>query len=312
MLVRGWIETLGKLMEELYESPVPVSAFESIEGRKIEKRSGVWQRLRRSPGAMTGLVIVVVLLLVAATATIVAPQGIDEQSLLDALLPPSREYPLGTDEFGRDLLSRIIHGSRVSLQVAIIAAMVSALIGVTLGMVSGYYGGKLDYFIQGIIDVSWAFPTVLLAIFLVAVLGPSLSNVMVAVGLVYWGGFARLVRGQVLSLREWEFINAARTLGATDLRIMMRHILPNVVAPVIVMFTLMMGDAILIEATLSFIGMGAQPPTPSWGSILASGRTYLTLAPWVTIFPGVATMLTVLGFNLLGDGLRDALDPRLR
>jgi peptide/nickel transport system permease protein len=261
---------------------------------------------------MTGLVIVVILLLVAAAADYVAPQGSDEQSLLEALLPPGGEYPLGTDEFGRDMLSRIIHGSRVSLQVAIIAATVSAAIGVTLGLVSGYFGGPLDYFIQAIVDISWAFPTVLLAIFLVAVLGPGLSNVMLAVGLVYWGGFTRLVRGQVLSLREWEFISAARTIGASDWHIMLKHVLPNVVAPVIVMFTLMMGDAILIEATLSFVGMGAQPPTPSWGSILASGRTYLVLAPWVTLFPGIAIMFTVLGFNLLGDGLRDALDPRLK
>jgi peptide/nickel transport system permease protein len=151
-----------------------------------------------------------------------------------------------------------------------------------------------------------------MAIFLVAVLGPSLVNVMIAVGLVYWGGFARVVRGQVLSLREWDFVTAARAIGARDWSIMFRHILPNIISPVIVMATLMMGDAILIEATLSFLGMGAQPPTPSWGSILASGRSYLVLAPWVTIFPGLAIIWTVLGFNLLGDGLRDALDPRLK
>jgi len=300
-------------MEETYESPVPASVVESLEGRHIGRRAGVWARMRRSPGAMTGLVIVVFLLVVATAADLIAAQGIDEQSLLEALLPPgSAGYPLGTDEFGRDMLSRIIHGSRVSLQVAIIAATVSAAIGVTLGMISGYFGGTLDHVIQAAVDISWAFPTVLLAIFLVAVLGPNLGNVMLAVGLVYWGGFTRLVRGQVLSLREWEFISAARTIGASDWRIMFKHVLPNIAAPVIVMFTLMMGDAILIEATLSFVGMGAQPPTPSWGSILASGRTYLVLAPWVTLFPGIAIMLTVLGFNLLGDGLRDALDPRLR
>ena len=299
-------------MDETYESPVPTSVVESMEGRRIGRRAGVWARMCRSPGAMTGLVIVVMLLLAAAAADVIAPQGIDEQSLLESLLPPSGEYPLGTDEFGRDMLSRIIHGSRVSLQVAIIAATVSGAIGVTLGLVSGYFGGTLDHFIQATVDISWAFPTVLLAIFLVAVLGPGLGNVMLAVGLVYWGGFERLVRGQVLSLREWEFISAARTIGATDGRIILKHVFPNIVAPVIVMFTLMMGDAILIEATLSFIGMGAQPPMPSWGSILASGRTYLVLAPWVTLFPGIAIMLTVFGFNLLGDGLRDALDPRLR
>ena len=223
-----------------------------------------------------------------------------------------QEYPLGTDEFGRDMLSRIIHGSRVSLLVGIIAMGVSVTTGVTLGAIAGYFGGRIDYIIQGLVDISWAFPTILMAIFLVAVLGPGLGNVMIAVGLVYWGGFARVVRGQVLSLREWEFVLSARAIGTTDWRIMLRHILPNTLSPVIVMATLMMADAIIIEATLSFLGMGAQPPTPSWGSILASGRSYLLLAPWVMLFPGIAIMLTVLGFNLLGDGLRDALDPRLK
>ncbi len=161
-------------------------------------------------------------------------------------------------------------------------------------------------------DVSWAFPTVLMAIFMVAVLGPGLMNVMIAVGLVYWGGYARVVRGQILTLREWDFVTAARALGASPARIIVRHMLPNVIAPVIVMSSLMMGDAILIEATLSFLGMGAQPPIPSWGSILASGRAHMVLAPWVMIFPGMAIIFTVLGFNLLGDGLRDATDPRLK
>jgi peptide/nickel transport system permease protein len=198
------------------------------------------------------------------------------------------------------------------LQVGIIATVISAIIGVFLGAIAGYFGGRLDYLIQGAVDISWAFPTVLLAIFLVAVMGPGLVNVMISVGLGYWGGFARVVRGQVLSLREWEFVTAARAIGETDFRILFTQIMPNVVAPVIVMVTLMMADTILIEATLSFLGMGAQPPIPSWGSILSSGRSYLRLAPWVTLFPGIAIMLTVLGFNMLGDGLRDALDPRLK
>jgi peptide/nickel transport system permease protein len=269
-------------------------------------------RLRRSPGAMIGLVLIALLLFTAFGADFIAPQGIDDQDLRKALRPPGQEFPLGTDEFGRDMLSRVIHGSRISLEVGIIATLISSLVGVSLGAIAGYRGGRVDYLIQGMVDISWAFPTVLMTIFLVAVLGPGLVNVMIAVGLVYWGGFARVVRGQVLSLREWEFVTAAHAIGASDLRILARHILPNVLSPVIVMSTLMMGDAILIEATLSFLGMGAQPPVPSWGSILSSGRTYLTLAPWVTIFPGIAIMLTVLGFNLLGDGIRDATDPRLR
>ena len=276
------------------------------------KQVTTWDRLRRNPGAMIGLVLIVLLLLTALTADLVASQGIDKQDLLKGLLPPGREFPLGTDEFGRDLLSRIIHGSRISLQVAIIATTISAMVGIGLGAVAGYFGGRIGYCVQTMIDISWAFPTVLLALFLVAVLGAGLTNLMIAVGLSYWGGFAAIVRAQVLSLREWEFISAARAIGAGHPRVMFRHILPNILSPVIVMATMMMADAILIEATLSFLGMGAQPPVPSWGSILASGRSYLRLAPWVTFFPGVAIMLTVLGFNLLGDGLRDALDPRLK
>lgn len=299
-------------MEEAQEIPKASVALGSEEEPHRSKQVSTWARLRRSPGAMIGLALIVLLLFLALTADYVAPQGIDDQSLRKGLLAPGREFPLGTDEFGRDMLSRIIHGSRVSLKVGIIATGISAVIGIVLGAIAGYFGGRIDYLIQGLVDISWAFPTVLLAIFLIAVLGPGLVNVMIAVGLVYWGGFARVVRGQVLSLREWEFITAARAIGANDLRIMFRHIMPNIVAPVIVMCSLMMADAILIEATLSFLGMGAQPPTPSWGSILSDGRTYMRLAPWVTIFPGIAIMLTVLGFNLLGDGLRDALDPRLR
>jgi peptide/nickel transport system permease protein len=299
-------------MEEPQEAPKVLSALEFEEEPHRGRRVSTWTRLRRSPGAMIGVVLIVLLLLVAVTTDFIAPQGIDDQDLRKGLFPPSREFPLGTDEFGRDMLSRIIHGSRISLQVGIIAMVLSAVVGVALGLIAGYFGGPIDHLVQGMVDISWAFPTVLFAIFLVAVLGPGLTSVMIAVGLGYWGGYARVVRGQVLSLREWEYITAAHAIGASDLRIMFRHILPNIIAPVIVMSTMMMADAILIEATLSFLGMGAQPPIPSWGSILSSGRTYLRLAPWVTLFPGIAIMLTVLGFNLLGDGLRDALDPRLR
>ena len=299
-------------MEEMQKAPKVLSALGSEAEPRRGKRVSTWARLRRSPGAMIGLVLIVLLLLTALTADVIASQGIDDQDLRKGLLAPGGEFPLGTDEFGRDMLSRIIHGSRVSLQVGIIATVISALIGISLGAIAGYYGGRIDYLIQGMVDISWAFPTVLFALFLVAVLGPSLTNVMISVGLGYWGGYARVVRGQVLSLREWEFVTAAHAIGASDLRIMFRHILPNIMAPVIVWSTLMMADAILIEATLSFLGMGAQPPIPSWGSILSAGRAHMRLAPWETFFPGIAIMLTVLGFNLLGDGLRDALDPRLK
>jgi peptide/nickel transport system permease protein len=279
---------------------------------RVSRNPSLWSRLRRSPGAMIGLVLIALLVALAVSANVLRPQGYDVQNLRNGLLEPSAQNPMGTDEFGRDIVTRIIFGSRISLEVGVIATLISALVGVILGALAGYFGGVVDWVIQALVDISWAFPTVLMTIFLVAILGPGLGNVMVAVGLVYWGGYARVVRGQVLSMRSWDFVTAARAMGASDFRIVVRHMLPNVLAPVIVMSSLMMGDAILIEATLSFLGMGAQPPIPSWGSILASGRAHMSLAPWLMIFPGLAIMMTVLGFNLLGDGLRDATDPRLR
>lgn len=294
------------------EADRPVGGPSEFAEFAPRRNASTWARLRRSPSAMIGLALIILLLLMAMTAGVLRPEGYDRQSLRDGLLPPGGAYVLGTDELGRDLVSRIVYGARVSLQVGIIATVISAFVGIVLGAIAGYMGGAVDYVIQGLVDISWAFPTVLMAIFMVAVLGPGLVNVMIAVGLVYWGGYARVVRGQILSLREWDFVTAARCLGAPPSRIIARHMLPNVIAPVIVMSSLMMGDAILIEATLSFLGMGAQPPVPSWGSILASGRAHMALAPWGMIFPGLAIMLTVLGFNLLGDGLRDATDPRLR
>jgi peptide/nickel transport system permease protein len=299
-------------MGETFDGFQDISSIELIEEHTTIKQVSTWTRLRRSTSAMIGLVLIGILILLALAADFITPQGINEQDLRKGFLPPSSEFLLGTDEFGRDLYSRIVHGSRISLQVGIIATFFSAIIGIILGTIAGYWGGKIDNLIQGMIDISWAFPTVLLALFFIAIIGPGLVNLMIAVGLSYWGGFARVVRGQVLSLREWEFVTAARAVGASDFRIMFRYILPNLLPPVIVMSTLMMADAILIESTLSFLGMGAQPPIPSWGSILSSGRAHMRRALWVTVYPGVAIMMTVLGFNLLGDGLRDALDPRLR
>jgi peptide/nickel transport system permease protein len=299
-------------MEETFDTFQDISPIELEDEQATIIQVSTWTRLRRSKSAMIGLVLIGIVILVAITADLITPQGINEQDLRKGFFPPSSEFWLGTDEFGRDLFSRIIHGSRISLQVGIIATGISAVIGIILGMIAGYVGGRVDSIIQGMIDISWAFPTVLLALFLIAIIGPGLTNLMIAVGISYWGGFARVVRGQVLSLKEWEFVTAARSVGASDLRIMFKYILPNLLPPVIVMSTLMMADAILIESTLSFLGMGAQPPIPSWGSILSSGRAHMRRALWVTVYPGIAIMLTVLGFNLLGDGLRDALDPRLR
>ena len=259
---------------------------------------------------MIGLALIVLLLLTALGADLIASQGIDEQDLRKGLLALGGEFPLGTDEFGRDMLSRIIHGSRVSLQVGIIATVISALVGISLGAVAGYFGGRIDYVIQGMVDISWAFPTILMAIFLIAVLGPGLTNVMIAVGLVYWGGFARIVRGQVLSLREWEFVTAARCVGVRDFGLIFRHILPNTIAPIVVAATLGVANAILLEAYASFLGLGIQPPTASWGNMLDKAQPYLETAPWLWVFPGTLILLTILSINFLGDGLRDALDPR--
>ncbi len=265
----------------------------------------------KSTNAIIGGVIIVLFLLIALLAPLLAPQPPNALSLKDALTPPCREYTLGTDEFGRSILSRIIFGARVSLNIALIASAVALGIGVPLGALAGYYGGWFDSIVQGLVDLTWAFPTILAALAIMFILGTGLHSVMIAVGVVYWAGYARITRGQFLALREEEYVQAARAVGASNLRIIWRHLLPNSLAPLLVQLSLGMGQVILIEASLSFLGLGAQPPTPSWGAMLSNGRAYLLAAPWLTLFPGLAIMLVVLGFNLMGDGLRDALDPRL-
>jgi peptide/nickel transport system permease protein len=265
----------------------------------------------RSTNAIIGSVIIVLFLLIALLAPLLAPHPPNALSLKDALTSPCREHILGTDEFGRSILSRIIFGARVSLNIALIASAVALGIGVPLGALAGYYGGWFDSIVQGLVDLTWAFPTILAALAIMFILGTGLHSVMIAVGVVYWAGYARITRGQFLALREEEYVQAARALGASNFRIIWRHLLPNSLAPLLVQLSLGMGQVILIEASLSFLGLGAQPPTPSWGAMLSNGRAYLLVAPWQTLFPGVAIMLVVLGFNLMGDGLRDALDPRL-
>lgn len=264
-----------------------------------------------STNAIIGSVIIVLFLLIALLAPLLAPHPPNALSLKDALTSPCREHILGTDEFGRSILSRIIFGARVSLNIALIASAVALGIGVPLGALAGYYGGWFDSIVQGLVDLTWAFPTILAALAIMFILGTGLHSVMIAVGVVYWAGYARITRGQFLALREEEYVQAARALGASNFRIIWRHLLPNSLAPLLVQLSLGMGQVILIEASLSFLGLGAQPPTPSWGAMLSNGRAYLLVAPWQTLFPGVAIMLVVLGFNLMGDGLRDALDPRL-
>ncbi|MBI4280550.1 MAG: ABC transporter permease [Armatimonadetes bacterium] len=270
------------------------------------------RRLFRRRLVIVGALLIAGVFMVSLFAPVLAPQGYDDQDLLKRLRPPSPAHALGTDMLGRDLLARIVWGARISLMVGALAVSISLPTGSLLGLLSGFYGGNTDRVIMGLMDVKLAFPGILLALAVVAALGPGLYQVMIAVGVNQIPAFARLVRGSVLSVRKHEYVDAARALGARDVRIMLQHILPNVIAPVVVLATLDVGTAILASAGLSFLGLGAQPPLPDWGGMINQGRAFLRTAWWVGVFPGFAIMLTVLGFNLMGDGLRDALDPRLR
>jgi peptide/nickel transport system permease protein len=272
----------------------------------------VGRGLRRYAIGYLGVVIVVLVVALALLADLITPYDpawqIDER-----LTPPNADYVLGLDEFGRDVYSRIIYGARVSLYVGIVSVICIALpLGTVLGVVAGYFRGWVDAWLSRLVDVMFAFPSIILAITIVGILGPSLTNAMVAIGLVYAPTFARVARGSTLAVVSLDYIMASRTIGARDGRIIWRRILPNIAAPLIIQTTLALSTAILAEAALSFLGLGTQPPMPSWGTMLGTGRRYMELAPWVAIYPGVAIMVTVLGFNLAGDGLRDALDPRLR
>lgn len=268
-------------------------------------------RLRRNKGAVIGLVVIGLLVLLALIGPRVAPY--DERAIAaDSLAPPSRSTIMGTDVLGRDIFSRVLFGARISLTIGFVSVGIGLSIGVVLGLIAGFYGKKVDIAVSMFVDTMLAFPGILLAIAIVSVLGPSLRNAMIAVGIGSFPAYARLVRGQVLSAKEHEYVEAARIVGATNLQLMFKHVLPNVVAPVIVLSTLRIGTAILTAAGLSFLGLGAQPPTPEWGAMVNDGRNYLRVAWWITTFPGIAIMLTVLAVNQVGDGLRDALDPRSR
>jgi peptide/nickel transport system permease protein len=265
----------------------------------------------KNPLGVVGAALIVGLVLVALFAGLLAPFDPFAQ-LARRLTAPGEPYLLGTDEFGRDVFSRIIFGSRISLYVGVVSVGMALGIGGTLGLVAGYFGGWIDNLLMRVMDVMFAIPSLVLAIAISGILGPSLQNAMVAIGIVYTPTFARVARGPVLSVVQQEYVHAARTIGARDWRIIVRHVLPNVTAPIIVQTTLSLSTAILAEAVLSFLGLGTQPPEPSWGTMLSTGRKFMETAPWVAVFPGLAIMLAVLGFNLLGDGLRDALDPRLK
>jgi peptide/nickel transport system permease protein len=269
-------------------------------------------RFLRYRSSQIGLFLVVLYVVVAVFAPLIAPYSPIDQHAKDRLQEPTAKYLLGTDEFGRDILSRLMHGATNSLRISLLSVAVACMLGTALGLTGGYVGGLVDNVIMRIMDLFFAFPAILLALTIVAALGPGAGNTILAIAVVYTPIFARVARGPVLSLKSTEFVEAARAIGTRHPRIILRHILPNALAPIIVQITLALSWAMLTEAGLSFLGLGTIPPAPSWGSMLSESRKMMEIAPWMAIFPGLAIMLGVLGFNLLGDGLRDALDPRLR
>ena len=274
----------------------------------------IWRRLRKNKMAMLGLVILVMLALTAIFADVIADYDtkVIAQDIKNRLQGPSMEHWCGTDEFGRDIFARLVHGSSVSLVVGLISVSISLLMGGALGAIAGYYGGKVDNVIMRIMDIFLAVPSILLAMTIVAALGTSLINVMLAIGVSGIPGYARIVRASVMSIKDQEFVEASRAIGAKSPTTIFREILPNCLAPIIVQATLSVAGAILSTASLSFIGLGVQPPSPEWGAMLSGGRNYLRDALHLTLFPGLAIVITILALNLLGDGLRDALDPRLK
>lgn len=292
--------------------------IEEMEEVKVQETKSAgpwreaWREFRKNKVAVVGMVIVLFFILLAIFAPFIAKEGINEQVMADRLQPPSSEYWLGTDDFGRDIFSRIVYGARISLWVGFSSVVGSVIIGSILGIIAGYYGRWVDVIISRFFDIMLAFPSILLAIAIVAVLGPSLRNALIAIAIINVPNFGRLIRSRVLSIKEDEYIMAARSIGMKDIRILFSHILPNSMAPVVVQGTLAIATAILEAAALGFLGLGAQPPAPEWGKMLADSKDYLQSAPWTMIFPGLAIMLTVLGFNLMGDGLRDAMDPRMK
>jgi ABC-type dipeptide/oligopeptide/nickel transport system permease subunit len=279
-------------------------------------RSRAWRRLVRNPAALVGTLILAVVVAVALAAPWVAPHDPAKQSLIRRFTPPmwaaggSAAYPLGTDQVGRDVLSRMIHGARISLLVGTLAVVVSLLLGVTLGLLSGFRGGRVDTVVMTVVDVTWSFPQLLLALAFVAALGPSLVTIILVLGFTGWERYTRVVRAEVLALNEKEFVEAARAMGVGAARIVFRHLLPNTFSSIVVLSTLQVAQAILQEAALSFLGVGSGRAYPTWGQMIALGRDFVTVAWWLSTFPGLAILVTVLAINLVGDRLRDALDPR--
>lgn len=288
------------------------AAFGNVTSRPTNAFATFWGSFRKSTGGVVGVVIILGLVIVALIGPRLTAYGPSEMVMTNPLAPPSQTHPFGTDQYGRDVLTRIIHGAHFSLTIGLISVGIGVAVGGALGLLAGYSNPVIDNVVMRLIDVQLAFPSILLAMGIVSVLGPSLENAMIAVGISSIPSYARVMRGSVLSTKELTFVEAARCVGTRADQIMLRHILPNVVAPMIVLASLGMASAILTASGLSFIGLGAQPPTPEWGAILNDGRQYFSRAWWITTFPGLAIMVAVLAMNLIGDGLRDALDPRLR
>ncbi len=284
----------------------------AASGPRDTRRSLRTSALLRSPLAVAGLVLILVFVLSAVLAPWLAPMAPDQQLLAHRLNPPAPPHWLGTDQLGRDILSRLLFGARISLTVGLVVVSTASVLGTLVGLIAGYVSGRVDEVLMRFTDIFFAFPPLILAMAIAGALGPSLNNALIAIAAVTWPVYARLVRGQVLALREREFVEAARSIGASTPRILFRHLLPNALGPILVQMSFDMGGAILSTAGLSFIGFGARPPTPEWGVMISEGSKFFSTQPWLSFFPGLAILVTVAAFNLIGDGLRDALDPRLR
>lgn len=306
------LEETNNQFQEQNLPPHDDNVMDEEETEAVSPWRDGWKQLRKNRLAIIGFAIILFFILVAIFAPLFTSYSYDQQNLADRLHPPSKEYLLGTDHLGRDIFTRIAYGARVSLQVGFFAVTGALVFGSLLGILAGYFGRWIDMLISRIFDIMLAFPSILLAIAIVAILGPSLENALLAIAVVNIPIFGRLVRSRVISLREEEFIMAAKAQGMKSGRVILHHILPNSIAPIIVQATLSFGTAILEAAALGFLGLGAQPPTPEWGQMLADSREFIQLAPWTMLAPGLSIMLVVLGFNLIGDGLRDALDPRMK
>lgn len=292
-------KTLGAMEQPRRSSP------------RVESYKAFWKRLKKNKAAVVGGFFIVLFIVVSLIGPFFTSMDPNKVVILDKLQPPSSEHWFGTDNFGRDIFTRIIHGMALTLKVGFLSVAIGGSIGTVLGIVSGYYGGKVDTIIMRLMDILLAFPGILLALAIVSVLGGSLTNVIIAVAVFSVPAFARIVRGSTLSVRKLEYIDAVRALGASDFRIIFKHILPNIMSPIIVQATLRIATAVLTASGLSFLGLGAQPPAPEWGAMLNDGRTYITTAPHIILFPGIMIILVVLAFNIFGDGLRDALDPKM-